>query len=248
MNDLKRILLVEDNPGDADLILEMLPTSGFRLFEVTCATRLSQAVEHLAASRFDIILLDLGLPDSDGIKTLRAMRLHTVDLPIVVLTGNNDEQTGLTAVLEGAQDYLIKGQIHKDLLNRSITYAVARKLAENKLKNLNETLEIRIAERTAQLTASNEALQQEIAEHEMAQEALLKAFDEIKTLRGIVPICANCKKIRDDKGYWNQVEVYVRDHTEAVFSHGLCPDCVKELYPDLQVDFGTPIGKGEDNR
>lgn len=66
-------------------------------------------------------------------------------------------------------------------------------------------------------------------------EELRLAKDQIKTLRGIVPICANCKKIRDDKGYWNQVEVYVRKHTEAVFSHSICPDCVKELYPEFMA-------------
>jgi PAS domain S-box-containing protein len=65
---------------------------------------------------------------------------------------------------------------------------------------------------------------------------LQKAFDEIKTLRGIIPICASCKKIRDDKGFWNQVEVYVSDHTEADFSHGLCPACAKKLYPDIFHD------------
>ncbi len=64
-------------------------------------------------------------------------------------------------------------------------------------------------------------------------EELSQALEQIKTLRGIVPICANCKKIRDDAGYWQQVEVYVRDHTEAEFSHGLCPDCMQALYPDL---------------
>jgi phosphoserine phosphatase RsbU/P len=68
------------------------------------------------------------------------------------------------------------------------------------------------------------------------------AFDQIKTLRGIVPICANCKKIRDDQGYWSQVEVYVRDHTEAEFSHSICPECVKILYPELTGV--TTEGKG----
>lgn len=63
-------------------------------------------------------------------------------------------------------------------------------------------------------------------------EELRQAFDQIKTLRGIVPICASCKQIRDDRGYWNQVEVYVRDHTEAQFSHGICPTCLKKLFPD----------------
>ncbi len=64
---------------------------------------------------------------------------------------------------------------------------------------------------------------------------LQKASAQIKTLRGIIPICASCKKIRDDKGYWNQVEVYVRDHTEADFSHGMCPECAIKLYPSLDL-------------
>jgi len=64
---------------------------------------------------------------------------------------------------------------------------------------------------------------------------LQKAFEEIKTLRGIVPICANCKKIRDDKGYWEQVENYVSKHSEAIFSHSICPDCMKSLYPEYSV-------------
>jgi len=63
---------------------------------------------------------------------------------------------------------------------------------------------------------------------------LEKALREVKTLRGIIPICCYCKKIRNDKGYWDQVEVYVRDHTEANFSHGICPSCLKEHYPDLR--------------
>ncbi|MFH2057414.1 MAG: PAS domain S-box protein [Pseudomonadota bacterium] len=62
---------------------------------------------------------------------------------------------------------------------------------------------------------------------------LKKALDEIKTLRGIVPICAGCKKIRDDKGFWKHVETYVQEHSHAQFSHGICPDCQKELYPDF---------------
>ena len=62
---------------------------------------------------------------------------------------------------------------------------------------------------------------------------LQKALDNIKTLEGLLPICANCKKIRDDEGYWQQAEVYIRNHSEAKFSHGICPPCAKKLYPDL---------------
>lgn len=67
---------------------------------------------------------------------------------------------------------------------------------------------------------------------------LKKALAEVKTLKGFLPICASCKNIRDDKGYWNQIEAYIRDHTEVEFSHGLCPDCAKKLYPDLVDENG----------
>jgi phosphoserine phosphatase RsbU/P len=73
-------------------------------------------------------------------------------------------------------------------------------------------------------------------------EELRQALEHIKTLRGIVPICASCKKIRDDQGFWKQVEVYVRDHTEAEFSHGICPDCIRKLYPDFAEDEDEPAG------
>jgi len=69
-------------------------------------------------------------------------------------------------------------------------------------------------------------------------EELRQAFEQIKTLRGIVPICAHCKKIRDDQGYWSQVEVYVRDHTEAEFSHSICPECIDILYPGFSRSQG----------
>ena len=68
---------------------------------------------------------------------------------------------------------------------------------------------------------------------------LHEALSEVKQLSGLLPICASCKKIRDDKGYWNQIESFIRDHSEAEFSHGICPDCAKKLYPDLNVHKNT---------
>ncbi|MFH0727066.1 MAG: sensor with HAMP domain protein, partial [Pseudomonadota bacterium] len=64
---------------------------------------------------------------------------------------------------------------------------------------------------------------------------LKTALDNIKTLKGLLPICSSCKKIRDDKGYWNQIESYIETHSEAEFSHGICPECAKKLYPDLVI-------------
>jgi len=79
----------------------------------------------------------------------------------------------------------------------------------------------------------------DITERKQAEEALEKASDDIRTLRGILPICSSCKKIRDDQGYWNQVEVYIRDHSEAQFSHGICPECIRILYPKLKKRDGN---------
>jgi PAS domain S-box-containing protein len=83
----------------------------------------------------------------------------------------------------------------------------------------------------------------DVTEHKRAEEErekliqeLQKALAEVKTLSGLIPICASCKKIRDDKGYWNQIESYISDHSEAEFSHGICPDCMKKLYPDFADD------------
>ena len=69
---------------------------------------------------------------------------------------------------------------------------------------------------------------------------LQSALERIRTLRGLVPICASCKKIRDDKGFWHQVEVYIRDHSDAELSHSLCPDCAKQLYPGYANRTSTP--------
>ena len=65
---------------------------------------------------------------------------------------------------------------------------------------------------------------------------LHKALKEVKTLSGFLPICASCKKIRDDKGYWNQIEAYISEHSEAEFSHGICPECAQKIYPDIYVE------------
>jgi hypothetical protein len=72
-------------------------------------------------------------------------------------------------------------------------------------------------------------------EREKLISELKEALANVKTLSGMLPICANCKKIRDDKGYWNRIESYIGKHSEAEFSHGICPDCAKELYPEFDL-------------
>lgn len=92
------------------------------------------------------------------------------------------------------------------------------------------------------LSLANIALKKEMDERkriEKEREKLISelqmAMGEVKKLSGFLPICSSCKKIRDDEGYWNQIESYIRDHSEAEFSHSICPECVKKLYPDLEI-------------
>jgi hypothetical protein len=95
---------------------------------------------------------------------------------------------------------------------------------EKKIQEKTENLEREIVERK-KIELEKEDVIAEL------REAILK----INTLSGMLPICSSCKKIRDDKGYWNQIESYIRDHSEVEFSHGICPDCAKKLYPDLDI-------------
>ena len=103
----------------------------------------------------------------------------------------------------------------------------------DRVRSSKEDLERRVAERTEELSVANEELLRLNHEKELAIDRLREALDKISTLRGLLPICAACKKIRDDKGYWNQIEIYISKHTEAEFSHGICPDCAKELYGEF---------------
>ncbi len=126
MNEELTVLVVEDNPADLDLILEMLPETGPVRFKVESASRLSGALGRLEGGGIDVVLLDLGLPDSQGLDTLRAVASAAPHVPIVVLTGHDDEVTGQAAVREGAQDYLVKGTMPIRMLGRLLRFAVER--------------------------------------------------------------------------------------------------------------------------
>jgi len=132
-----RILLVEDNPGDVIIIKEMLKDIYDGNFELEHFQRVDEGVEHINEN-FDIMLLDLNLPDSQGIETFNTMNKHAPELPIIILTGLVDEELAINIVSEGAQDYLVKGQIGMQLLSRSIKYSIERKNIEIDLKNSEE--------------------------------------------------------------------------------------------------------------
>jgi len=188
-----KVLVIEDNPGDVYLLRILLSQAKEVSVDVEHADSLASALSFLSTIKVDVILSDLGLPDSHGIDTFLSVHKHFPDMPVIVLSGLEDEVLAVEAVRKGAQDYLFKGKVDSDLLVKSIRYSI---------------------ERQKLITA------------------LEKSLKEIRTLRGLLPICAWCKNVRDDKGYWKKVETYIEEHTDASFTHGICPKCLKRVYPD----------------
>ena len=127
------VLLVEDDPGDVLLIKENLALARASGMILEFAERLSSGVDRLAKGNIDLVLLDLGLPDSQGLGALARLHSQAPEVPIVVLTGHNDEASGIEAVRKGAQDYLVKGEVDERVLVRSMRYAIERKRVENRI-------------------------------------------------------------------------------------------------------------------
>lgn len=133
-----KVLLVEDNLGDARIIKELLSEANMASFQVEVAKKLSDGIHVLSARRFDVVLLDLSLPDSTGLNTLVKVHKKAQKVAIMVLTGLSDEALAVEAVRKGAQDYLVKGQIDGNLLYRAILYAIERKRVEDALRESEE--------------------------------------------------------------------------------------------------------------
>ena len=133
MSERLRILVVEDNPADADFIHEMLPQAGPLNFQIESVSRLSEALTRLDSKGIDLVLLDLGLPDSQGLQTFQKLQKAAPNIPVIVLTGTDDQELAVAAVRDGAQDYLIKGQSSGRPLARAIRYALERHKAEEEV-------------------------------------------------------------------------------------------------------------------
>ncbi|MGZ4932574.1 MAG: GAF domain-containing protein [Halobacteriota archaeon] len=136
-----RILLIEDNPADADFIQELLEESTTHTFSVDVAETLSEGAKWCANRAYDAVLLDLGLPDSQGLQTFTTLTAHTSDVPIIILTGFEDEVLALDLVRKGAQDYIAKGHVDCDRIERAIRYAIERKQNDRALIAMQRQLE-----------------------------------------------------------------------------------------------------------
>jgi DNA-binding NtrC family response regulator len=130
------------------------------------------------------------------------MRAAEIDVPIIVLSGLDDEKSKMDSVKAGAQDFFVKGKVEGESLIRGIRYAIERK---------------RI-----------------LSERERLIDELQAARDNIKVLTGLLPVCMQCKKIRDDKGYWSQMEVYIEANSEADFTHGICDECKETVIKGIR--------------
>ena len=199
------ILIVDDDPTNLQLLYEYLQDAGFR---VLIAEDGESALQRACHTLPNIILLDVMMPDIDGFETCRRLKEseQTQNIPIIFMTALSDTVDEVKGLQLGAVDYITKPiQV------------------ETVLARLNTHLKIQ---------EMQQALQQQNEELQFKNQLLQEALDTVKTLRGLLPICANCKSIRDDAGYWHQVEDFIKTHSEADFSHSICPDCFLKLYPE----------------
>lgn len=199
-----QVLIAEDEPLVSEMIKGILKELKYTV--IGQARNGQQAVTMTQNLEPDVVLMDIQMPDMDGLEaTLRIYK--SCPTPVVILTAYDSPELILQASEVGVGAYLLKPPKAREV-ERAITIAMARFGDLMSLRYLNTELEARNME-------------------------LQAALDKVKQLSGLLPICSHCKKIRDDEGYWQQVEVYIRDHSEAEFSHGICPECMKSFYGDF---------------
>jgi sigma-B regulation protein RsbU (phosphoserine phosphatase) len=212
------ILIVDDIGKNIQVLGSILLTEGYA---ISYATNGRQALEMIESEDFDLILLDIMMPEMDGFEVCRRIKLMPgkKNIPIIYLTARTQKQDVVEGLTMGAVDYITKPFNSAELKARVATHL-----------QLKEARDI-IAEKNIQLEAHNERLNK-------LNRELKDALEKIKTLEGIIPICCICKNIRDDQGYWERIEEYVTKHSDAMFSHGICPECRKKHYPDVHQDKG----------
>jgi len=241
-----KVLLVEDNLVDARLLYEGLQETLPEEFQVTHARRLSEALEYLWEDTCNVVLLDLGLPDSHGLDTLVLARAQAPGVPIIVLTGFEDESLGDQALKEGAQDYLVKGKVDSKLLARSMRYAIARKAAEKALLRQGVALgKVGELQRSRQrVIAVHERVRRDIAAqlHDGVQEKLLILKGHLQELlKGISSAAETARLLSEvidglNQVIERQVGALSRQLYPSTLSRGLVPTF--QSFPD---QFGAAL-------
>ncbi len=202
-----RIMFVEDDDAAREQILQFLKRRGR---EVMVAKNGKEGLALFRRQRPDLVVTDIRMPIMDGLTMAKEIKAISTDVKIIVTTAFTDVSYLMDAIDVGIDQYVVKP------VNIDRLLAAIDKCVENiKCRNLARRYQ---------------------AEREELVVSLQAALEKVKLLSGFLPICASCKKIRDDQGYWQQIESYIKKHSEAEFSHGICPDCAKVLYPDIFKD------------
>jgi DNA-binding response OmpR family regulator len=214
------ILAVDDDPDVLASTVRLLRNAGY------ATSQASSGLAGLDAARRgqpDLLLLDVDLPDISGLEVCRRLKAEPTDArPFVVLLSasrisTEDQSLGLEL---GADGYIARPIANRELLARVQAY-------------------VRLQQAESALRQSESRLKSALAEKEQLVAELQTALREVKTLSGLIPICAGCKSIRDDRGYWSRVEHYIAERADVRFSHGLCPQCISKYFPDFADEPGS---------
>jgi CheY-like chemotaxis protein len=211
------ILIVDDSRDEQDLLSTRLRAAGYESLIVADSAEaalgiLGQGNAGQRTEEIDLILMDIMLPGVDGLEACRRIKKtdNLQDIPIIVVTAKIEEKDLLAAFASGAMDYIRKPVSSVELVAR-VSSALA--LREERI--------------------TRKARERELL---MRTQELEQALGEVKVLRKLIPICANCKRVRTDAGDWQQLEEYIQDHSEVEFSHGVCQACMKRVYPEVFKD------------
>jgi PAS domain S-box-containing protein len=214
LNRVLKILLVEDSESDAALLQENIRLSNRDDLHIDVARSLREATDFLQNNHVDATLLDLTLPDSFGLETVHQIKRADSDMPIVVLTGVDDENTGVEAVRMGAQDYLVKGKADGRLITRAVRYAIERKKMEAELRKARDELEMRVQERTRTIRQQSMFLEAYF-QHSLTPVVFLdRRFNFIRANEAYARACQ--RQVEDFPGH-NHFEFYPHAENQAIF-------------------------------
>lgn len=210
------VLIVDDSPTDLLYLRKLIERPDRHILTAQSG---EQALNVLKGFECALVLLDIELEGLNGFQTADQIRGNerTRNLPIIFISATNREQEHVFRGYDaGAVDYLFK-PVEANLLRSKVNVF-------------------------CELAAQRFVIQEQLREIQAKNEVLQHHLEEIKTLRGLVPICARCKNVRDDSGFWQTIEAYVCEHSEAEFSHSVCPECASVLYPGIGSRATTAAG------